>query len=303
VSEPFALSPVIIEVALNGQTPKDVNPNVPRTSAEIAESAIACLDAGAAIIHTHITDITVPGERAAQLYLEHFRPILAEREGALLYPTLGFGVTVEERYAHVRILVEEMGLQIGFVDPGSVNLGGADEDGVPIPIDFAYTNTPAGIREAFALHEALALGPSIAIFEPGFLRHALAYQQAGRLPAGALIKFYLGGEYGYMGAGHPGVSFGLPPTPWALDVYLELLGECPLPWSVGVLGGDVFDNSLARHALERGGHLHVGLEDYMGEDKPSNEEIVAQAVALCEAVGRPVATIAETTAILELPHA
>ena len=105
-----------------------------------------------------------------------------------------------------------------------------------------------------------------------------------------------------MGQGHKGVSFGLPATPWGLDVYLELLGDCGLPWSVGVLGGDVFEHGLARHALERGGHLHVGLEDYMGSDKPTNEEIVARAVVLCEQVGVAVATTEEAAQILGLPR-
>lgn len=295
-------APVMIEVALNGQTPKDVNPNVPRASAEIADCALACIEGGACIVHTHIADITVPGEQAAAAYLEHFRPILAERPDALVYPTLGFGANVQERYAHVKILAGEIDLRIGFVDPGSVNLGGADADGVPIPIDFAYTNTPAEIRWAFDLHRELSLGPSIAIFEPGFLRHALAYHRAGRLPAGSLIKLYMGGDYGYMGQGHKGVSFGLPATPWGLDVYLELLGECELPWSVGVLGGDVFERGLARHALERGGHLHVGLEDYVGSEKPTNQEIVARSVELCDEVGLPVATTQQAAEILGLPR-
>ena len=298
----MTLSPAMIEVAVNGQTSKETNPNVPRTSAEISECALACIDGGACIVHTHIADIMVPGEQAAAAYLEHIRPILDARADALVYPTLGFGATVQERYAHLEIVAQEVNLRIGFVDPGSVNLGGADADGAPLPIDFAYTNTPAEIRWAFDLHHSLRLGPSIAIFEPGFLRHALAYHRAGRLPQGSLIKFYMGGDYGYMGQGHKGVSFGLPATPWGLDVYLELLGDCTLPWSVGVLGGDVFDHGLARHALERGGHLHVGLEDHMGSDKPSNEEIVARSVELCSEVGLPVATAQDAERILALPR-
>lgn len=300
-SAEFASRPVIIEVALNGQTTKDVNPNSPRSAQEIVESSLRCIDRGASLIHTHIDEIMSPGERAAELYLEHFRPILQERPDALVYPTLGFGDGVEGKYAHLKILHEEMGLRIGFVDPGSVNLGGADADGRPLPIDFAYANTPASIRWAFDFHANLKLGPSIAIFEPGFLNHALAYERSGHLPAGSLIKFYMGGEYGYMGAGHKGLSFGLPGTPWGLDVYLTLFGDCAVPWSVGVLGGDVFENGLARHALERGGHLHIGLEDYMGDDKPTNEELVERAVDLCSEVGRPVARIEQTVEILGLP--
>ncbi len=295
-------SSAIIEVALNGQTTKAVNPNSPRSTEEIAGDALRCLEAGAAIIHTHIDDILVPGEQAAQRYLEHFRPVLESRPDALIYPTVGFGTTVEERYQHVPILVDAIGLRIGFVDPGSVNLGGAGEDGAPLPIAFAYSNTPADIRWAFDQCARLKLGPSIAIFEPGFLRHTLAYQRAELLPPGSLVKFYLGGDYGYMGAGYKGLNFGLPPTPWGLDVYLELLGDTPLPWSVGVLGGDVFENDLARHALERGGHLHIGLEDYMGDDKPCNEELVTRSVELCAKVGRSVASPEQAAQILALPR-
>ncbi len=293
--------PVIIEVALNGQTPKEVNPNSPRSSAEIAENSLACIERGASIIHTHIDQIMSPGPRAAELYLEHMRPILAERPDALVYPTLGMGETVEQKYEHVAILKREIGLRIGFVDPGSVNISGSDETGLPAPIDWAYMNTPAAIRWAFDFHRDNDLGPSVAIFEPGFLNHTLAYWRNGQLPAGTLIKFYMGGPYGYMGGGHEGANFGLPGSPWALDVYLRLLGDCDVPWSVGVMGGDVFAEGLARHALERDGHLHIGLEDYAGSDKPTNEEFVDRAVALCEEVGRPVASIEETVALLGLP--
>jgi uncharacterized protein (DUF849 family) len=122
------------------------------------------------------------------------------------------------------------------------------------------------------------------------------------MPRGALVKFYMGGDYGYMGPGHRGVSFGLPPEPWALDVYLRLMGGCDLPWSVAVLGGNVFENGLARHALELGGHLHAGLEDYMGPDQPTNEEIVRQAAELCAEVGRPLATPSQAARILDLPR-
>jgi hypothetical protein len=52
----------------------------------------------------------------------------------------------------------------------------------------------------------------------------------------------------------------LPPTRAALDAYLEMLDGASLPWAVAVIGGDVIASGLARLALERGGHLRVGLE-------------------------------------------
>ena len=148
----------------------------------------------------------------------------------------------------------------------------------------------------------LGLGLSIAIYEPGFLRNALTYWRLGRIPRGSMVKFYFGGEAGYFGGGS-GVSFGLPPTAKALDAYLEMmeLAACPLPWSVAVMGGDLFATPLARLALERGGHLHTGLEDHLGAGQPGNLELTQRAVALCRAVGRPVAEPGEAARILGLP--
>ena len=65
--------------------------------------------------------------------------------------------------AHLPLLVEQCGLRVGIVDPGSVNLGGAQADGLPAPIDFAYANTPLHIRHQVWLCERRELGPSIAI--------------------------------------------------------------------------------------------------------------------------------------------
>src|SRR5438309_10433923 len=99
-------TPVIIEAAINGVTAPERNPHVPRAPAEIAADALRCLAAGAAIVHSHNADIAVDGDTAAALYLESWRPVLAARPDAILYPTVGFGAAIEERYAHETILAE-----------------------------------------------------------------------------------------------------------------------------------------------------------------------------------------------------
>ena len=96
------------------------------------------------------------------------------------------------------------------------------------------------------------------------------------------------------------MTFGLPPTAPSLEAYLAMLEGCDLPWSVAVLGGDVVASGLARLALERGGHLRVGLEDHAGPRRPTNEELVREAAALVRATGRRVATCAEVARILGL---
>jgi uncharacterized protein (DUF849 family) len=294
-------TPVVIEAAINGETRPDRNPNAPRKPEEIAADVFRCLDAGASVIHAHNDDIRQHGRAAADLYLAAWRPILARRPGTLWYPTLSAGPELAVNLEHVEILAREVGLRIGICDPGSTNLGSPDADGLPVGI--VYANSYDAIRTAFEQCARLRLGPSLAIYEPGFLRTTLAFHRAGRLPAGALVKLYFGGEYGIF-ATRPGVSFGLPPTEHALLAYLELLEGTGLPWSVSVWGGDLFETPVARRALELGGHLHVGLEEHFHpERKPTNEELVREAVALAAAVGRPVATAADAERVLGLPAA
>ena len=58
--------PVIIEVAINGATTKDQNPHVPLTEDEIVADALACFEAGAAIVHHHIAGKGLSGAEAAE---------------------------------------------------------------------------------------------------------------------------------------------------------------------------------------------------------------------------------------------
>jgi 3-keto-5-aminohexanoate cleavage enzyme len=291
----MAGGPVIIEAALNGITSRRHNADVPVTPEELAAVAIGCIDAGAAVVHTHSSDITARPEDRTDEYARCYRAVLAERPGAILYPTTGIGSTVADRYAHVGMLAAERLIRATFVDPGSVNLGGVGSDGLPPPIEYVYTNTFADIRYAFDLAARHELGPSIAVFEPGFLQVVLAYREAGALPRGTLVKLYFAAG-GYLTPGR--ALWGAPPIAEALDLYLAMLGDTGIPWAIAVVGGDALDAPITRVALERGGHLRIGLED--DPNAADNVELVARAAELCAAVGRPVATIIETETILEL---
>jgi uncharacterized protein (DUF849 family) len=284
---------VIIEAAINGGRTKAENPNVPLSAEEIAADALACFEAGAAIVHNHVR-FGVSDEQAAADYLDGWERIWQVRPDALVYPTVNPTTGGEIGYDHLSLLADASRLRLGLADPGSVNLG-FSRDGVPAG-SFVYRNSFDLLAHVFALCEQNGLGPSLAIYEPGFLRAALAWWRAGQLPRGTMIKLYFSTEIGLTGS-----PFGLPPTQPSLDAYLALLDGCPLPWAVSVAGGDVVASEIARPALDAGGHLHVGLEFYGGERKPSNPELVREAVALCDEVGRPVASCAEAAEILELP--
>ncbi|QNE32083.1 3-keto-5-aminohexanoate cleavage protein [Sphingomonas sp. NBWT7] len=294
------MPPLIIEAALNGATPKARNPNVPVSPEEITAQALAAMEAGAAIVHTHIERMDMTGDAAADRYMEGYGPVLEQRPDAILWGTVATGPDVEARFGHYRGLARA-GVRMGAFDPGSVNLGTHGPDGLP-GASVLYATTYRDIAWLADLHDQEKLAPAIAIYEPGWLRTTLAYHRAGKLPAGAFVKLYFGGRYNFLDGKRSDVTFGLPPSEKALDAYLELLEGADLPWAVAAIGDCVVETGLAKLAIERGGHVRVGLEDWGGERQPNNLDLIAQVVDLANAAGRPIATPAQAAALLKLPR-
>jgi uncharacterized protein (DUF849 family) len=290
-------APVVLEVALNGVTKKAQNPAAPETHAEIASDALACFAEGAAIVHTHTTRPSPTPQACAEDYLGAYRVVLAHKPDAILYPTIGFGMDGLGRYEHAALLAEAGAIRQSVLDPGSVNLGASGADGWPLPMDFVYVNSPNDVRHMAEICRKHGLGPSIAIFEPGWLRVILAMQKAGTLPAGALVKLYFAAG-GYLSGGEP--SFSTPPIPEAFEMYMAMLRGSGLNWAVAVLGGGIFDTPIGELAVKRGGHLRVGLEDFARAK--SNVDEVRKAKVLCEKHGRRLATCAEAEKLLGIPR-
>ena len=110
------------------------------------------------------------------------------------------------------------------------------------------------------------------------------------------MKFYFSGG-GYLGGGEP--LWGAPPIIEALDMYLAMLGDAPTSRGRSrCSAASLLDTPIARAALERGGHLRVGIEDW--DDGPPNVEQVGAAAALCRNAGRAVAGPAEAAGLLGL---
>ena len=86
-------TPCIIEVALSCRP--DRNPTAPLSTADLIDQGLACIDAGASIVHMHIADLRVSAAEATRQYLECFRPWLARDPDVLTLPTNGWGDTIE----------------------------------------------------------------------------------------------------------------------------------------------------------------------------------------------------------------
>lgn len=297
MNSPVAGIPLIIEASLNGQTPKSSNPNVPYSDEEIVEQAVSCMEAGAAMIHNH-TEEPVVGGRGwldAELYARPWRKLLALRPDAILTPTMPLAtdsVSVEQRYSHITAMAEEGLITQGLCDPGSINYAGLDDEGLFADSTIVYKNDMHDSRYYVEQCRRLNVGLSISIFEPGFVKFIMAYHRAGKLPTGAMLKFYFGS---------PAMSFGLPPTAKGLDAYLEMIEGSDLPWLVSSFGDDCVACGIAEEAIKRGGHVQVGLEPYAGPRQPTNLELVEEVVELAKKYGRPLATPSEAAKILKFP--
>jgi 3-keto-5-aminohexanoate cleavage enzyme len=287
--------PVIIEAAVNGATSKHRHAAVPRTPSEITSDALACLDAGAAIVHQHHDDPNVGGatRHDPEPYAGVYRAVLELRPDALLYPTMAGGdggrTAVDDRYAHLAALEAAGLLPMAIADPGSFSIAGVRPDGSVASSPYVYENTSADFAWMIEQVRSWRVPCSVTIFEAGHLRLVLAHHRAGSLPPGTVVGLCFGG---------PAALVGLPPTERSLDAYVALLDGTGLPWTVRVIGGDVVDTGLAAMAVERGGNIRVGLEDWDGEGTRGNVELVAEAVAVVESLGERVATPSEARALL-----
>jgi uncharacterized protein (DUF849 family) len=95
-------------------------------------------------------------------------------------------------------------------------------------------------------------------------------------------------------AGHPGTIKGL-------EAFLDFIPQKDSwQWSVMSYGGNLFP--IAAAAIERGGHVSIGLGDYHYRELefPSNARLVARISQLARDMGREIATPEETRRMLGL---
>src|SRR6185295_4766507 len=124
------MSKTWLEVALNGGLTRESQPHVPVSVEEIVADGIACVKAGAAIVHVHSYDVATGRQKDdADLYARIIEGIRSKVD-AIVYPTViggterGSEVTRvgADRYAAVVGLAERGLLEWTVCDPGSTNI-------------------------------------------------------------------------------------------------------------------------------------------------------------------------------------
>jgi len=269
------LDKLIISAALTGsRTSRAQTPYVPITEEEIAQQAVECWRAGAAIVHIHVRDQQGRVSCDAWRYQKVTDLVRAAGSDVIMNWSTGGGagiVTDDDRTAPVRNAPE-----VASFDCGSTNFG----DGV-------FINSPAFLDNlAREMNEHLVT-PEIEIFDSGMVENARQLIADGLLQPPYWFQFVLG------------LRGGAPATARELTHLVDSLPP-DSRWSVCAIGRNQLPMNVM--AIAMGGHARTGLEDniYYGYRQLaiSNAQLVERIARLAEELGRPIARPDEAREII-----
>ncbi len=254
----------LVTVAPTGaETAKADAPSLPVTLDELIDTARACQQAGAAVIHVHLRDALA----RPTLDVGYAREVVtALRETSDLIVQLSTGGAVTDPEAD-RLAVLDATPDAASLTCGTVNFG-----------DDVFLNRWAFLVELHQRMQEREIVPEFELFDLG---HAAALRR--------LLDKH-GPPYG----GHVhcdlvmGVPGGMPGTAAALVAAVAMLPPEATFSATGV-GRAALPVALA--ALAAGGHLRVGMEDTLSyaPERPvrDNAQLVERAAALADLAQRP----------------
>jgi 3-keto-5-aminohexanoate cleavage enzyme len=265
-------APAMISCAVSGGIVTG-NPNQPVSRDELIAAAVGATRAGASILHVHARNTSGEMSQAPEDYLA-IKHAIREQVGDVLFSFTTGGQLGEPAEESRRSLAAAP--ELATVTCGSMNFG---------PGGDLLISSPALMSELLEQMGAGGVVPEYECFDLGMALTAAKLAGSASGPPG-IVQVVLG------------IVGGAPASPATVSLFSELVPS-GVPWMA---------TAIARHfplmavTLALGGHIRTGFEDVVyvapGVYAESNAELVARAVALCEAIGRPVATPAQAREIL-----
>jgi len=264
--------PAMLTCAVSGGVVTS-NPNQPVSQDDVIAAAVDAAQAGASIVHIHARTPTGEMTQAPEDYLAIKRAIREQVDDVVLNFATGgqLGAGAEESH---RSLVAQP--ELATLNCGSMNFGSGDD---------ILMNPRSLITELTEEIAQRGIVPEYECFDVGMAVTAakLASSASG---APGMMHMVLG------------VLGGAPASAATVSLFAELV-PTGVPWMVTAIPRHFPTMALT---LSLGGHIRTGLEDVVyvapGEYAESNGQLVARARALCDAIGRPVATPAQAREIL-----
>lgn len=276
------MEPLIICAAVTGGAPaRAKTPHHPVTPQAVADDAVACWRAGAAIIHIHARLPDETTSSTVEAYRDTVDRIRAAGCDAIL--SLSAGDDGGRADHEQRLKVADAGEEIVSLDLGPINLGMR-----------LYDNRPSYLREMARRTLERGIKPEIDVFDSGHIDMLKALIKDGLLKPPYHVQLVFG------------VPGGAP-----LDIRLLPLFISHLPpeseWSISCQTSD-FETFLRFQmaAFVEGGHVRTGMEDHVyvrpKELARTNAEMVEQWAKTAEIWGRKVADPTEARRMLGLPQ-
>ena len=264
---------LILTVATTGGIHgKDANPNLPEQPHEIAEHARESERLGASIVHVHGRN--EHGENDASR-LQAVNDAIRERcEDIIIQNTTGGQAPYDQRVQGIRTdpYPEMASLDMGPFNRGRQIITEHTRENIE---NLAVEMTEKGIK------------PELEVFNNGHLNEVYRLLEKDILEPPYYINLVFG----------PG-TFTIPSP----ENLLNMVGNLPEGSLFNVLGIGKHQLPLTTMSILTGGHVRVGMEDNLyyrrGEPVESNAQLVGRSAELARALGRELATPAETREIL-----
>lgn len=284
-----------VEVSLNGPWGRDRQPGIPVGISEIIAQGVACVEAGAAVVHLQAYDqATGRPQEDAELYAAAIQGIRSQVD-AIVYPAVSatgvtsalVGATPQVRLAVQEELAKRSLLDWGVVDPGSAQIAYYDDVKEDRVTSLVYAASEGELRQVLRLAARYRFHPSYGIYEPGFVRLGATLHWRSSCPA-PIYRLMFSSDY----------TFGFAPEDYSLTAYLNLLDQVApgARWMVGGLGVNILP--LVPRTVAEGGHVRVGLGDASFGCARSNLQLVTEAIEVIRNCGSEPATAAEIRAEL-----
>lgn len=289
---------IILEVRINEYAMRDANPNVPYSPEEIAAQALECWREGASIVHYHARDPKTGAPASdPQLYADTVRRI-KEKSDIITMPTLGawWLPSPEARIAHIVEMAKDPMTKPDFgpIDMATSNVDTYDPQGKRFKTnETVYLNTTKTWQYFAETMKSVGVKPITALWSIPSIRATQAFMDMGLFDEPMYSELVLTEDW--LLSGHPGTIKGM-------EAFLDFFPQNKnWQWAVLCVGGNLLP--VAGAAMERGGHVSIGLGDYPYPELelPTNARLVARVAQMAREMGREIATPQEARKMLGLP--